>query len=162
MTSLPVRIRLLVAPLVAAALLPTACAPSITAPEVRLRSIDPRSADTTSVGLEIVNPNRFPLRVMSVDYDISIGDRLCGRGRRSDALFLDAFDTTVADFPLVIDYVELLKSIPALFTDSVVFGVKGSYVASTIVGRRRFGFSGERKVSVKDEAKSFINGLFED
>ncbi|MBM3332670.1 LEA type 2 family protein [candidate division WOR-3 bacterium] len=139
-----------------------ACSPSIKTPDVRLRSIDQKSADTTVVGLEIVNPNRFPLRVMSVDYDVSIGDRLCGRGRRSEGLFLDARDTTVADFPLVIDYAGLLSSIPALLTDSVVFSVKGSYLVSTIVGRRRFGFGGERKVAVKDELQSFINGLFED
>jgi len=66
-----------------------------------------------------------------------------------------------ADFPLVIDYAELLRSTPALFTDSVAFSVKGSSVVSTIVGRRRVGFDGESKVSVKDELKSFINGLFE-
>ncbi len=145
----------------AVALLLAACGPAIKAPEVRLRSINATSADETVVGLEIVNPNRFPLRVLSADYTISIGDRLCGKGRRSEALLLDARDTTVADFPLAIDYAELVKSMPALLTDSVVFSVKGSYVVSTIGGRRRFGFSGERKVAVKDEVKSFLNRLFE-
>jgi len=142
-------------------LLLVACGPAVRAPEVRLRSINAKSADETVVGLEIFNPNRFPLHVLSVDYEVSIGDRLCGKGRRSDALFLDARDTTFADFPLAIDYSELLKSIPAQFTDSVVFTVKGRYVVSTFVGRRRFGFSGERKVALKDEVRSFIDGLFQ-
>jgi len=157
-----VPIRRLAVPAAAIVLLLAACAPSVKSPEVRLRSIDPRSADTTVVGLEIVNPNRFPLRVMSVDYDVSIDDRLCGKGRRSEMLFLDARDTTLADFPLLMDYAELLRSITALFTDSVVFNVKGRYVVSTFVGPRQFGFSGERKVAVKDEVKSLLNGLFED
>lgn len=138
-----------------------ACGPAVRAPEVRLRSINATSADETVVGLEIFNPNRFPLHVLSVDYEVSVGKRLCGRGLRSEALFLDAGDTTLADFPLAIDYSELAKSIPALPNDTVVFSVKGRYLVSTFVGRRRFGFSGERKVAVKDELKSFIEGLFE-
>jgi len=158
----PVPTRRLAAAATAVTLLLAACAPAITAPEVRLQSINAKSADEMVVGLEIINPNRFRLRVLLVDYEVSVGDRLCGRGRRSEELFLAARDTTVADFPLAIDYSELLNSIPALFTDSVVFGVQGSYVVSTVVGRRRFGFSGKRKVAVKDEVKSFIEGLFED
>jgi LEA14-like dessication related protein len=152
----------LVVPAAAVVLLLAACAPAIRTPEVRLRSVNARSAEGTVVGLEIVNPNSFPLRVLSVDYEVSVGDRVCGKGRRSEALVLDARDTTLADFPLAIDYPELLKSMPALFTDTVVFSVKGRYVVSTFAGQRRFGFSGERKVAVKDEVKSFINGLFED
>jgi len=143
------------------ALLLAACGPAVRAPDVRLHSINVRSADETVVGLEIVNLNRFPIHVLSVDYEVSIGNRLCGKGSRPEELFLDARDTTLADFPLAIDYPALLKSIPTLFADSVVFSVKGRYVVSTFVGRRRFGFSGERKVSVKDEVKSFIQGLFD-
>ena len=153
--------RPIAAPAVAVVLLLVACGPAVRAPEVRLRSINATSAGETVVGLEIVNPNRFPLHVLSVDYEVSISDRLCGKGRRSEALLLDARDTTLADFPLAIDYPELLKSIPALFTDSVVFSVKGRYVVATFVGRRRFGFSGERKISFKDEVKSFVKGLFD-
>src|SRR5512141_1946379 len=123
-----------------AVLLLAACGPQVRTPEVRLRTIDTKSAGETVVGLEIVNPNRFPLHVMSADYEVSVGGRLCGRGRRTDELLLDARDTTLADFPLVIDYAELLKSVPALFTDTVVFGVKGRYVVSTFIGRREFGF----------------------
>jgi hypothetical protein len=72
-----------------------------------------------------------------------------------------ARDTTLADFPLAIDYAELLKSIPVLFTDSVMFSDEGRYIVSTFIGRRRFGFSVERKVSAKDEVKSFIQWLFD-
>ena len=144
------------------ALLLAACGPAIRTPEVRLRSFNARSAEGTVVGFEIVNPNPFPLRVLSVDYEVSVGDRLCGKGRRSEELLLDARDTTFADFPLAIDYPELLKSIPGLFADTVVLGVKGRYVVATVVGRRSFGFSGERKVAVKDEVESYIKGLFED
>jgi LEA14-like dessication related protein len=146
----------------AVALLLAACGPAIRTPEVRLRSFNARSAEGTVVGLEIVNPNPFPLRVLSVDYEVSVGERVYGKGRRSETLVLDAHDTTFADFPLTIDYPELLKSIPTLFTDTVVFNVKGRYVVSTFAGRRRFGFSGERKVAVKSEVESFIKGLFED
>jgi LEA14-like dessication related protein len=144
----------------AAVLLLAACGPQVRTPEVRLRTINTKSAGETVIGLEIVNPNRFPLHVMSVDYEVSIGERLCGKGRRSDELLLDARDTMLADFPLVIDYSELLKSVPALFTDTVVFGVKGRYVVSTFVGRRQFGFSGSRKVVLKDELESFLENLF--
>ena len=143
------------------ALLLACCGPAVIAPEVQLRSINSTSSEETVVGLEIFNPNRFPLHVLSADYDVSIGKHLCGKGRRVEALFLDAGDTTLADFPLAIDYAELLKSIPGLFTDTVVFNVKGRYVVSTFVGRRRFGFSGERNVAVNDGVKTFIQGLIE-
>lgn len=156
----PILARLLSVP--AAVLLLAACGPAIRTPEVRLRSVNARSAEGTVVGLEIVNPNPFPLRVLSVDYEVNLAERVCGKGRRSEELVLDARDTTFADFPLAIDYPELLKTIPALLTDTVVFGVKGRYVVSTFAGRRRFGFSGERKVAIKDEVESYIKGLFED
>ena len=146
----------------AVVLLLVACGPTVRAPEVWLRSINSTSAEETVVGLEIFNPNRFPLHVLSADYEVSVGKRQCGKGRRSEALFLDASDTTLADFPLAIDYPELLKSIPALFTDTVVFNVKGRYVVSTFVGRRQFGFSGERKVAAKDVVQSFVKGFFDD
>jgi LEA14-like dessication related protein len=146
----------------AVVLLLVACGPTVRAPEVWLRSINSTSAEETVVGLGIFNPNRFPLHVLSADYEVSVGKRLCGKGRRSEALFLDASDTTLADFPLAINYPELLKSIPALFTDTVVFNVKGRYVVSTFVGRRQFGFSGERKVAAKDVVQSFVKGFFDD
>ena len=158
----PISTRRLIVPAAAIVLLLAACAPAIRTPEVWLRSFNARSAEGTVVGLEIVNPNPFPLCVLSVDYEVSVGERVCGKGRRSEELVLDARDTTLADFPLAIDYPELLKSMPTLFTDTVVFSVKGRYVVSTVVGRRSFGFGGERKVAVKDEVESFIKGLFED
>ena len=144
--------------LLAAALL--ACAPGIRAPEVRLRSVSARSAQETVVGLAIYNPNRFPLRVRSVDYELSVGEKLCGRGRREEPLFLDARDTTDAEFSLTLDWGGVARAIPALLTDSVVFDVSGSYVVSTVFGRRRFGFDGRRTVSVKDVVGSFIENLF--
>jgi LEA14-like dessication related protein len=136
------------------------CGPGIRAPEVRLRSVSARSAQETVVGLAIYNPNRFPLRVRSVDYEVSVGEKLCGSGRREEPLFLDARDTTDAEFSLTLDWGGVAKAIPALLTDSVVFGVEGRYVVSTVFGRRRFGFNGRRTVSVKDMVGSFIENLF--
>jgi len=159
------RLRLLVAGrselqpvLLAAAFL--ACAPGIRVPEVRLHSVSARSARETVVGLAIYNPNRFPLRVQSVDYEVSVGGKLCGRGRRAELLLLDARDTTDAEFSLALDWGGVAEAIPSLLTDSVVFGVKGSYAVSTMFGRRRFGFDGRRTVSVKDEVRSFFENLF--
>jgi LEA14-like dessication related protein len=146
------------APAFAYVLLLTACIPAIKTPEVRLHSVNPKSAGEAVVELEIVNPNRFALRVVSADYKVLIGKRLCGKGRRSDVLSLAAGGTTLADFPLAIDYSELLKSVPALFTDTVVFSVKGRYVVSTPVGRRRFGFGGEERVAAGDVVRSFVKG----
>ena len=157
----PVAMRRLVVP-AAALLLLVACGPAIRKPEVRVRSVNARSAEEMVAQLEIVNPNPFLLRVLSVDYEVSVGDRLCGKGRRSEELVLAARDTTFADFPLAIDYLELLKSIPGLLADTVLLSVKGRYMVATFAGRRRFGFSGERKVAVRDEVESFIKGLFEE
>jgi LEA14-like dessication related protein len=149
-------------PTAAVVLMLAACGPAIKTPEVRLRSINARSAEATMVGLEIVNPNPFPLRILSVDYEVSAGEHVCGKGRRLEELLLDARDTTLAEFPLAMDYRELLRSIPVLLADTVVFSVKGRYVVATFVGQRRFGFSGERKVAVRDEVESYIKGLFEE
>jgi len=134
-----------------------ACRPGIRAPEFQLRSVSARQE--TVVGLAIYNPNRFPLRVQSVDYEISVGDKLCGKGRREEPLFLDARDTTDAEFSLALDWNGVAEAFPSLFTDSVVLRMKGSYVVSTVFGRRRFGFDGQRTVSVKDEIRSFLENL---
>lgn len=136
------------------------CVSPVKAPEVRLLTIGLDSLQEPVVGLAIYNPNPFPLYVQSIDYEVSLGDRLCGRGRRSQPLFLDAHDTTNADFSLSVDWTSLGEAIPLLLQESVVLGVKGSYGVSTVFGRRRFRFNGSREVSVKDEVSSFIQGLF--
>ena len=151
------RSRLLPVLLVAAFL---ACRPGIRAPEFQLRSVSARSAQETVVGLAIYNPNRFPLHVLFVDYEISVGDRLCGKGRREDPLFLEARDSTDAEFNLSLDWNGVAEAFPSLLTDSVVLGVKGNYVVFTVFGRRRFGFDGRRTVTVKDGIRSFIENLF--
>lgn len=135
------------------------CGPRIGAPEVWLRSASAKSAQETVVGLAIYNPNRFPLRVQTVDYEVSVAGKLCGRGQRAEPLFLDARDTTNAEFSLSLDWGEIAKAVPLLFKDSVVVGVKGRYAVATVFGRRRFGFDGRRTVSVKDEFRSFLENL---
>ena len=137
-----------------------ACRPGIRAPEFQLRSVSAKSSKETVVGLAIYNPNRFPLHVRSVDYEISVGEKLCGRGRREEPLFIDARDTTEAEFSLSLDWNGVAEAFPSLLTDSVVLSVKGSYVVSTVFGRRRFGFDGSKTVSVKNEVRSFIENLF--
>jgi LEA14-like dessication related protein len=136
------------------------CKPGVKAPDIKLRSVSARSSQETVIGLAIYNPNRFPLHVQSVDYEISVGDKLCGRGRRDEPLFIDARDSADAEFGLSLDWNGVAEAFPSLLTDSVVFGVKGSYVVSTVFGRRRFGFNGRRTVSVKDGVRSFIENLF--
>jgi hypothetical protein len=147
------------APALLAAVL-AGCAPSVRAPDIWLKSMSARTPDQTVLDLGIYNPNRFPLRVMSVDYQVSVGDRPCGSGRRDEPLFLDARDTTNAEFILSIDWSGVASALPALLSDSVVLGVKGSYVAATLLGRRRFRFAESRTVSVKDELNSLIRSLF--
>jgi len=151
------RSRLLPILLVAAFL---ACRPGIRTPELQLRSVSARSSQETVLGLAIYNPNRFPLRVQSADYEISVGEKLCGKGRRDEPLFLDARDTTDAEFSLSLDWDGMAEAFPSLLTDSVVLNVKGSYVVSAVFGRRRFGFVGRKTVSVKEDVRSFIENLF--
>ncbi len=146
--------------LLAAAFL--ACGPAVKAPEVRFQGICLDSMREAVVTLSVYNPNRFPLHLQSVDYEVSLGGRLCGKGQRSEALFLDARDTTNADFRLSVDWGNLGEAIPCLLTDSIVLGVKGNCAVKTVFGRRRFGFNGSRRVSVKDEVRSFIDNLFEE
>jgi hypothetical protein len=148
--------------LVLAAALLLACVPAIRTPEVRLTSFSARTTDEAVVGLAIYNPNHVSLRVLSVDYEVSAGGKLCGRGRREEPLVLAARDTTAAEFFLSPDWSIVVGAIPALLADSVVFGVKGTYVVATALGRRRLGFEGSRAVSVKDEVRSFIENLFEE
>jgi len=151
------RSRLLPVLLVAAFL---ACRPGIRTPEFQLRSVSAKSSKETVVGLAIYNPNRFPLHVRSVDYEISVGEKLCGIGRREEPLFLDARDTADAEFSLSLDWNGVAEAFPSLLTDSVVLSVKGNYVVSTVFGRRRFVFDGRKTVSVKNDVRSFIENLF--
>ena len=151
------RNRLLPALLVATFL---GCRPGVRAPEFQLRSVSARSSQETIIGLAIYNPNRFPLRVQSADYEILVGEKVCGKGRREEPLFLDARDTTDAEFSLSLDWNGVAEAFPSLLTDSVVLNVKGGYVVSTVFGRRRFGFDGSKTVSAKDEVRSFIENLF--
>lgn len=137
-----------------------ACRPGIRTPEFQLRSVSAKSSQETVLGLAIYNPNRFPLRVQSADYEISVGEKLYGKGRREEPLFLDARDTTDAEFSLLLDWNGMAEAFPSLLTDSVVLSVKGSYAVSSVFGRRRFGFDGRKTVSVKDEVRSFIENLF--
>ena len=136
------------------------CRSRISVPEIRLQSVSLRSAEETVIGLAIFNPNRFPLRVLSVNYEVSVGEKVCGRGRREEPLFIDARDSTDAEFSLSPDWSRAGEVVPLLLSDTVVFGVKGSYTISTVFGRRRFVFEGRRTVSVKGEVDSLIQSLF--
>jgi len=80
------------------------CRPGIVAPEFQLRSVSAMSSQETVIDLAIYNPNRFPLHVQSVDYEVSVGEKLCARGRREEPLFLDARDSTDAEFNLSLDW----------------------------------------------------------
>jgi LEA14-like dessication related protein len=119
------------------------------------------SRDTADVGLVVTNPNSFALDVLSAEYRITVGDNPCGSGRHDTPIHVGARDSAPANVLLAVDYANIARSLPSLLKDTVVVKLDGSYRVKTMLGTRRLGFGTERRIAVRDQVRSFLDGLFD-
>ncbi len=143
-----------------AVVLAFACKPAVLVPSVRFHGLKSATGQQALVELEVANPNRFGLDVARVEYRVAVGESLVAQGKREEPLHIGARDTVVAEFPLTFDYQQLLRCLPAVLNDTLTFRVEGAYVLPALPGKRRLGFAGEKKVSVKAELESFLDKVF--
>jgi LEA14-like dessication related protein len=138
----------------------TACGPLVKPVSVHVTGVSFSSRDTAEVTVVLGNPSRFALDILSAEYRITVGERRCGNGHHDTPIHVGARDSTEAGIRLAVDYEELLASLPELLRDTVAVKLDGSYQVKTALGARRVGFSTERRIAVKDQIRSFLDGLF--
>jgi len=137
------------------------CRSGFSPPKIELRGVNARGGDQLGVNLIFHNPNRFALDVTSLEYRVSIETLVCGDGRRDSPLRIGARDSTSAEFPLRLDYPNLVRAIPALLGDSVAFRVDGNLTVQTILGPRKLDFRQEKRLALKSQLESLLQHFFQ-
>lgn len=146
---------------VVVAALVAGCGRAVKPVDIRLAGASFTEAGIAVARLVIANPNRFDLDIIGADYEVTIGDNVCGSGRRDEPFHVGARDSVQAEFDLAIDYASLARSLPQLLEDTVAFTVDGHYTVMTVIGRRQLPFRAERKVALKAEIGSMLQHLFD-
>jgi LEA14-like dessication related protein len=141
-------------------LLTLACSPSVRPPKIEVRGVGAKGASELAVELMFYNPNRMVIDIAGLDYRIAIESLICGEGRYDQPLHLGAMDSTHAEFPLRLDYPNLIRSVPALLSDTVGFRIEGTYTLRTIIGPRRMNFRQGKRIALKSQLGSVLRDLF--
>jgi LEA14-like dessication related protein len=137
------------------------CLPSVRPPGFELLGVRADSSSELVVTLAVSNPNSFSIKAQDLDYRILIDTNVCGSGSIAEPLEVRARDTAQVEFPLQVDIVSIIRSLPSVFSDTVKVRIEGSYSVSTLFGLRRFKLDREKRLVLKDELKNVLGKLFQ-
>ncbi|MBN1460946.1 MAG: LEA type 2 family protein [Armatimonadetes bacterium] len=121
--------------------------------EVELVGLAFPGESIVDLSVKIKNPNSFSAKASNIEYAISIGSEVVGRGRSTEVLSLGAGDSLVAHLPLSYDALALLRVLPQLANDTTVCRIEGTYRLEVLVLRPRMRFAAERRVALKDRLR---------
>ena len=110
------------------------------------------------VDITVLIRNRNPLsaRASDMEYKVSIGGEVIGRGRTPQVLSIGGRDSLVTHFPMNYDMAALSRVLPQILQDTVVVRVDGTYRLRSLVSRPKLSFSTERRIPVKAR----LGGIF--
>jgi LEA14-like dessication related protein len=97
----------------------------------------------------IHNRNRFSARASDMEYKVSIGGEVIGRGHTPQVLSIGGRDSLVTHFPMNYDMAAMARVLPQILQDTVVVRVDGTYRLRSVVSRPKLSFSTERRIPIK-------------
>jgi hypothetical protein len=124
--------------------------------EVELVGLAFPSENMVDLTVLIRNRNPFSARASDLEYRISIGGEVVGRGHAPQVLFLGSRDSLVTHFPMSYDMAALSRVLPQIMQDTVVVRVDGSYRLRSLLSMPKLPFSAERRIVVKER----LGGIF--
>jgi hypothetical protein len=116
------------------------------------------------VDISVLIRNRNPLsaRASDIEYKVSIGGEVIGRGHAPQVLSLGGGDSLVTHFPLSYDVAALVRVLPQILRDTVVVRVDGTYRLRSLFSTPKLPFSTERRIPVKARLGGVFRSLLGD
>ena len=113
------------------------------------------------VDITVLIRNRNPLsaRASDMEYKVSIGGEVIGRGRTPQVLSIGGRDSLVTHFPMNYDMAALSRVLPQILQDTVVVRVDGTYRLRSLLSKPKLPFSAERRIAVKDRLGGILKSL---
>jgi hypothetical protein len=127
--------------------------------EVELVELTFPSENLVDLTVLIHNRNPFSVKASEVEYKVSIGSEVVGRGRAPGVLLFKGRDSLKTHFPIKYDAAALVRALPQILQDTVVVRVDGTYRLRSLLSRPKLPFSAERRVSVKDRLGGILESL---
>jgi len=127
--------------------------------EVELVELTFPSENMVDLTVFIHNHNPFSVKVSGLEYRVSIGSEVVGRGQAPGVLLFKGRDSLQTHFPIKYDAAALVRALPQIMQDTVVVRVDGSYRLRSLLSRPKLPFSAERRIAVKDRLGGILKSL---
>ena len=127
--------------------------------EVELVELTFPSENMVDLTVLIHNRNPFSVKASGLEYQVSIGSEVVGRGQAPGVLLFKARDSLKTHFPIKYDAAALVRALPQIMQDTVVVRVDGSYRMRSLLSRPKLAFSAERRIAVKDRLGGILKSL---
>jgi len=127
--------------------------------EVELVELTFPSENMVDLAVLIHNRNPFSVKASEVEYQVSIGGEVVGRGHTPETLLFKGRDSLQTHFPIKYDAAALVRALPQIMQDTVVVRVDGTYRLRSLLSRPKLPFSAERRIAVKDRLGGILKSL---
>ena len=124
--------------------------------EVELVGLAFPSENVVDITVLIHNRNQFSATASDLEYRVSIGGEVIGRGHMSQVLSIGGRDSLATHFPMDYNIAALSRVLPQILQDTVVVRVDGTYRLRSVLSRPKLPFSTERRIPVKAR----LGGIF--
>ena len=125
-----------------------------------LKDVDFTQNEEMVLKIGVYNPNCFAIKVADVNYNIIIEKETLGAGLRPGQLYVRGRDTLITNFPLKINVLSILKTVPLFKQDSLVLQISGFCTLLAPIGKTKLNFKTEKSMPIKGKFESFINETF--
>jgi LEA14-like dessication related protein len=115
-------------------------------------TLNPRSITELNIllSLDIQNPNRFDLTLVSFEYTVYIDNEVIGNGRLEKELLIPSSSITRVQAPVAANFKNLAGSLKAVFAGftgkDVSYKIEGKADVKTLFGSFNFPFSKEGRI----------------
>jgi LEA14-like dessication related protein len=130
--------------------------------EVELVGLAFPGENLVDIAVLIRNRNPFSARASDMEYRVSIGGEVIGRGHTPQVLFLGGRDSLVTHFPMSYDMAALSRVLPQILQDTVVVRVDGTYRLRSLLSAPKLPYSTERRIPVKARLGGIFRSLLGD
>ena len=130
--------------------------------EVELVGLTFPGENVVDISVLIHNRNLFSARASDMEYRVSIGGEVIGRGHMPQVLSIGGGDSLVTHFPLSYDMAALSRVLPQILQDTVVVRVDGTYRLRSLLSTPKLSFATERRIPVKARLGGIFRSLLGD
>jgi hypothetical protein len=130
--------------------------------EVELVGLAFPGENVVDISVLIRNRNLFSARASDMEYRVSIGGEVIGRGHAPQVLSLGGRDSVVTHFPLSYDMAALSRVLPQILQDTVVVRIDGAYRLRSLLSTPKLTFATERRIPVKARLGGIFRSLLGD